>query len=887
MSKIINNNVLSWQSNDLIIDCLDVSTVIDIPTAWLEFACVYCLKVERKQRYYTDHNGKQVNYNQILSYNLGILDTRKGLYCEKVIYPNIDKNGKEVRLRFKELLSIVVKAYAKMSNLTRRDLASISVLQVTHNGILEWSAFADRNQIVKNKHCIQGLPFYNFPLSKTDKKTGVSVLWTNKHYIKVGFEMSDVMCHVPKNQSKFENLSKLTKAKYLKLTTEEISNLDLLLQDNEKIYNKFVFSKIRIILEYETIFLNTANSILGIPSLPTTVASLAETYFVNKYNDLNISKTNNTKSLVAIKGFCGYKKIESTNSKGHITSSYIPIVNDQRINDFINSSYMGGLNCSYISSIYEAGKHNMICVDIDLSSAYTMALSAFKDIAWDSGVMEHYCDTLYSSIDNLPFKKRFENDSLPHSFANISFNWDPATKFPSLPVRVDDLSGIFYPLEGETVCTGIELYNALKTGNVEVRIKDIYFFENSEENTIKEIMSQLLFERNSYPIDSSMNLLYKEIATHVYGKMAQGIREKETTDINGKQNKMPRSKITSAAYASSATGFIRALLITLINILESNGCKVINVVTDGILVAVPRKEGLKIAVDDNGIVVLPSISEVIDQRIIAEIENTYPINQFVKTYKSIDKDNIKEWLTVKHVGDVVGSYKSKVSCIFYNKIEQGKSAAGLSIKTGAKIRDIFEADILSELTRDRTAGVNNIVKGERLDYVTYLTKYKPNISPDIKRIYSESGLESLPYKNISDIRDANISVIKRKKKGKITDSGTLKTQQLLKGKKQLGKVHLVSDKKKGLNEVQNLCKRMVLRAIAKREGCFKDLLLVFKTDAEIAKLLGKKDLKNEKRARFIQGLVPDYVSTRNIIDEICKKLSIEPNEDIYKMILCQ
>ena len=57
------------------------------------------------------------------------------------------------------------------------------------------------------------------------------------------------------------------------------------------------------------------------------------------------------------------------------------------------------------------------------------------------------------------------------------------------------------------------------------------------------------------------------------------------------------------------------------------------------------------------------------------------------------------------------------------------------------------------------------------------------------------------------------------------------------------------------------------------------------TDVEIAKLLGKKDLKNEKRADFIQGIVPDYVSTRNIIDEICKKLSIEPNEDIYKMIL--
>ncbi len=125
-------------------------------------------------------------------------------------------------------------------------------------------------------------------------------------------------------------------------------------------------------------------------------------------------------------------------------------------------------------------------------------------------------------------------------------------------------------------------------------------------------------------------------------------------------------------------------MITLINILESNGCKVINVVTDGILVAVPRKEGLKIAVDDNGIVVLPSISEVIDQRIIAEIENTYPINQFVKTYKSIDKDNIKEWLTETCC----------VCCLYFT---------GLSIKTGAKIRDIFEADILSELTRDRTA----------------------------------------------------------------------------------------------------------------------------------------------------------------------------------------
>lgn len=884
MSKNVNNPVLSWQSNDLTNDYLDVSTVFDIPTAWLEYPCVYCLKVERKQQCYLDHNGKQVTYNRILSYNIGILDTKNGLYCEKVIYPDTDKNGKEVRWKFKALLSIVVKAYAEMSNLTPRDLASISVLQVTHNGILEWSAFADRKQI-KNVHCIQGLPFYNSPLSKKNKKPGVSVRWTNKHYLKVGFAMSDVMCQVPKSLSNFENLSKLTKAKYLKLTTEEISNLALLLQDNKELYNKFVFSKIRIILEYESIFLNTVNSILGTPAMPNTVASLAETYFVNKYNDLNISKTNDTKSLADIKGFCGYKNIKKVNSKGHITSSYIPIVNDRIINDFIDSSYMGGLNCSYISGNYEADKHNMICVDIDLSSAYIMALSAFKDIDWNSGVMDHYGDALYSSIDNLPFKKRFENDSLPHSFANISFNWDPDTKFPSLPVRVDDLSGIFYPLEGETVCTGIELYNALKTGNVVVRIKDIYFFENSEENTIKEIVSQLLFERNSYPMDSYMNLLYKEIATHVYGKIAQGIREKETTNINGKQNKMPRSKITSAAYVASATGFIRALLMTLINILESNGCKVINVVTDGILVAVPRKEGLKIAVDENGIVVLPSISEVIDQRIIAEIENTYPINQFVKTHKSIDKDNIKEWLTVKHVGDVVCSYKSKVSCIFYNKIEQGKSAAGLSIKTGAEIKDIFEADKLSELTRDRTAGVDSILKGEMLDYVTCPAKYKPNISPDIKRIYSECGLESLPYKNISDIRDANISVIKRKKKGKITDSGTLKTQHTLKGNEQLGRFHLVPDKEKGLNETQNLCKRMTLRAIAKREGCFKDLLLVFKTDAEIAKLLGKKDLKNEKRADFIQGIVPDYVSTRNIIDEICKKLSIEPNEDIYKMIL--
>ncbi|NLX84898.1 MAG: hypothetical protein GXZ00_04690 [Synergistaceae bacterium] len=420
-----------------------------------------------------------------------------------------------------------------------------------------------------------------------------------------------------------------------------------------------------------------------------------------------------------------------------------------------------------------------------------------------------------------------------------------------------------------------------------MQIKDFCFFKSSEENTIKKIMSQVLSERNRYSKDLLMNLLYKEIATNVYGKMAQGIREKETTSIDGKQSKMPKFKISSAAYASSATGLVRALLMTLINILESNGCKVINVVTDGILVAVPRKEGLKISVDENGIVVLPNISEVIDERIIAEVENNYPINRFVETYKNIVKDNIKEWLTVKHVGDVVGSYKSKVSCIFYNDIEQGKSAAGLSIKTGEEIRAIFEADELSELTRNRTAGVNSIVKGEMLDYVTYPEQYKPNISSDIKRIYSESGLESLLYKNISDTRDANMTVRKRKKKGKITDNGTLKTQQLLKGKKQSGKIHLVSDKGKDLKEAQNLCKRMTLRAIAKREACFKDLLEAFKTDAEIAKLLGKKDLKNEKRADFISAIVPDYVSTRKVIDGICKKLSIEPNGEIYKLILAE
>ncbi len=112
-------------------------------------------------------------------------------------------------------------------------------------------------------------------------------------------------------------------------------------------------------------------------------------------------------------------------------------------------------------------------------------------------------------------------------------------------------------LEGETVCTGIELYNALKTGNVEVRIKDIYFLKTAEENTIKEIMSQLLFERNSYPIDSSMNLLYKEIATHVYGKMAQELEKKRPPTLMENRIKCPDRKKTSAAYASSATGFIK------------------------------------------------------------------------------------------------------------------------------------------------------------------------------------------------------------------------------------------------------------------------------------------------------------------------------------------
>ena len=71
-----------------------------------------------------------------------------------------------------------------------------------------------------------------------------------------------------------------------------------------------------------------------------------------------------------------------------------------------------------------------------------------------------------------------------------------------------------------------------------------------------------------------MKLFWKEMMNSVYGKTAQGLREKRLYDLRTRDMKvLPPSKITNPYFASYITSFVRATLACIMNSINFILCK--------------------------------------------------------------------------------------------------------------------------------------------------------------------------------------------------------------------------------------------------------------------------------------------------------------------------
>jgi hypothetical protein len=238
----------------------------------------------------------------------------------------------------------------------------------------------------------------------------------------------------------------------------------------------------------------------------------------------------------------------------------------ERHEAFVTNCYHGGRNECFMLGPTELGDYH----DYDLVGAYTTGLVDLRELdyarAFDSCCVDdfqgHVC-----------------------GFAHVDFVFPSDTRFPCLPVY-SEARGLYYPLQGTSDCTAPEIALAQTMGaQLDIKIGLIVPWQDGDARVFEPFVSRVRERRQQYKkLDQPFEeKLWKEIGNSVYGKTAQGLREKSAFDPKtGRGKTLPASKLTNPYFAAHTTGFIRAVVSELIARIPVHRT-VISVTTDGFL----------------------------------------------------------------------------------------------------------------------------------------------------------------------------------------------------------------------------------------------------------------------------------------------------------------
>ena len=233
--------------------------------------------------------------------------------------------------------------------------------------------------------------------------------------------------------------------------------------------------------------------------------------------------------------------------------------------------YHGGRNESFMMGPTPIGDW----YDWDLKGAYTTGL----------------CDLFVPDYANM-YTSSDPQDFIGHvmGFAYVEFAFPTGTRFPCLPVRSEQY-GLRFPLSGLAYVTAPEIELALSMGaTIHIKHGVIVPWLSGSEPLFEEFTRMIQRLRQEYPKKSLEEVMVKEIGNSLYGKLAQGLRDKTAFDTaTGKNNKIGPSAVTNPYMAAHTTGLIRAVCGELLHRIPSHRT-VVSVTTDGFLTDAPLEE---------------------------------------------------------------------------------------------------------------------------------------------------------------------------------------------------------------------------------------------------------------------------------------------------------
>jgi hypothetical protein len=342
--------------------------------------------------------------------------------------------------------------------------------------------------------------------------------------------------------------------------------MDLFMEGNKKAFEEYGLRDSEIAVRFFLRLQDFSREMLECKYLPATASSLSVNMF-RKILD---------KSGVDFNASFGVRDVSSTYwnpREGRVDTKKAkqPLPMRAIFEPFVASCYSGGRNECYAFGPTTLGVYN----DFDLAGAYTTGLVDLRHIDYDNFRITHD-----------------PADFVGHvlGFAYVKFAFPANTRLPSLPVRNKD-NGLVFPLTGFSYCTAPEIEVALNLGcAIEIKHGIVIPWVDGDVRLFEPFVMQIRELRKSYDEGSLDELYVKLLGNSLYGKTAQGLKDKTVFEAGTMKNvELPHSAITNAAMAAHTTGFIRAVLSEQIALIPQHR-SVISATTDGFITDADESE---------------------------------------------------------------------------------------------------------------------------------------------------------------------------------------------------------------------------------------------------------------------------------------------------------
>jgi len=328
------------------------------------------------------------------------------------------------------------------------------------------------------------------------------------------------------------------------------------------------------------------------------------------------------------------------------------------------------------------------------------------------------------------------SSTTPIMIAYVKFSFPATCKRPTIPVMAG-ARGLIYPLHGEGYATHFELEAARGKG-AEIQVIREQSFpatilkDGRHELAFAEFFKLMVAERNKYPKDSLENLIYKEVSNSAYGKLAQGVKPRNTRSF-ATRTTLPMSRITCPAYACAITGLVRAALIELMDAAEEVGGVVLAATTDGAMIAFPKLTYFPEAdIDD-----IPGLyTALLSKPAIAALSQG-----------RVNMGCPPSPVEVKHVGDEAIIMKTRGYILRANQKTQHLAKAGIQMWGGdadaqaARLEAYYESELIETWHMQTLASAQNVWDRKVADVIMIkdVNPRRVNVDFDFKVIPDDSG----------------------------------------------------------------------------------------------------------------------------------------------------